>query len=141
MITIVVLAIIGTLLILSIGFNIGMWVYFYKARIKSLSKSIQDIEKDFKPLIDQMKSMSHDIYPTPNLVTIIEETVQDHLRIELALTKDNKTKFGKEMLTKITINTQKTFPYVNQQYLVEKVISMVQNMIGPLPTTEEKDDE
>lgn len=107
-----------------------MWVYVYKAHLNPLSKSIQGFEKEFKPMLKQMNDMSMDIYPTPNMVKMVEETAQEFLKIELHLTRNNKTKFGKAMIAKVVEGTIKTYPFINKEFITLKIVSMFESMIG-----------
>jgi len=81
-------------------------------------------------MLKQMNDMSMDIYPTPNISKLIEETAREFLTIELHLTRNNKTKFGKSMIEKVCEGTIKTYPFINKEFIIMKVVSMFESMVG-----------
>lgn len=92
-----------------------------KENITSLSTSLESFMEDAR------KKESIKIYPNPQMVEMIESTINEQIGIEIVLTQHLTLK-PKEMLTTIVTNTRKTYPMVDDEYISKKCIAMVEAM-------------
>lgn len=87
--------------------------------ITSLSTSVVSLASGYQKQLD-MK-----IYPKPELVEQITQTVTDLLTIEVGLSKNMRIS-RKESVQLIVQNTMKTYPDVDPEYITKKALSMIE---------------
>lgn len=89
--------------------------------IVSLSTSLDLFMTDVKER-DSIKT-----YPDPQLVSMIEKTINDQIGIEVALTNNMLLK-PKEMLVNVINNTCKTYPMINEEYITKKSMAIIESL-------------
>lgn len=88
--------------------------------IGSLSTSTKRVIEDFNTVRDQS------ILPTPQLSNMIKETITEQITIETLLSHDMKLP-NKKSTEYIIENTAKTYPHVDQKYIVKLCMAMIEN--------------
>lgn len=87
----------------------------------ALSTSIDYIFKEYK------QAMDNKIYPTPNLAEMITTTIKEQIAVETILTKNLRI-IDKNTVNVIIENTIKTYPHVDQEYIIKKTFSIVESL-------------
>lgn len=89
--------------------------------LSTLSTSIDSMFKEYK------KSMNTKIYPTPQLSDMITTTIKEQVAIETILTKNLRI-IDKNTVNIIIENTVKTYPHVDESYIIKRVLSIIESL-------------
>lgn len=88
--------------------------------IRSLSTSTQKVIEEF----NDMKTKP--FLPTPQLSTMIRETIQEQINIETLLSSNMKIP-NKDSTNHIIENTIKTYPNVDREYIIKLCLALIEN--------------
>lgn len=92
--------------------------------IGSLSSSTNEV---FMQLIKTNNKPGNSL-PSPDLSKKIRDTILENINMEVLLSKGMRTP-NRESMTHIAMNTIKTYPDIDIEYIVKLTISMVENYI------------
>ena len=92
-----------------------------ETELSTLSTSIDSLFKEYKQSIDKK------IYPTPQLVEMITTTIKEQIAVETILTKNLRI-IDKNTVNIIIENVIKTYPHVDESYIIKKTLSIVENL-------------
>ena len=89
--------------------------------LSTLATSIDSIFKEYK------QSMNTKIYPTPQLADMITTTIKEQVAVETILTKNLRI-IDKNTVNIIIENTIKTYPHVDESYIIKKTLSIIESL-------------
>ena len=92
-----------------------------ESELSTLSTSIDSMFKEYK------QSMNTKIYPTPQLVDMITTTIKEQVAVETILTKNLRI-IDKNTVNIIIENTVKTYPHVDESYIIKKTLSIIESL-------------
>ena len=93
-----------------------------KENITSLSTSIDTLLKDLQ------KSNDKKIFPTPELAKMIDSTIREQIAIETALSHNMKIAKKSSVTNIVTVVTM-TYPFVDEEYITKKCLSIIESSI------------
>lgn len=92
-----------------------------ESELSTLSTSIDSMFKEYK------QSMNTKIYPTPQLADMITTTIKEQVAVETILTKNLRI-IDKNTVNIIIENTTKTYPHVDESYIIKKTLSIIEGL-------------
>lgn len=124
--------------------KINVMSYYTQEMINSVKNTeiyTQDINHDFQTTYTHISSLTKNvasylnqeqerresafIMPKPDLATTIDQTIKEQIITEATLAKNMRIPAG-DLLDRIILNVEKTYPNVDKEYLSKKVLVRVE---------------
>lgn len=98
-----------------------------KHALVTIHENIGSLSTSTKQLIDDFKTINNEKnLPTPQVVNMIKDTIMEQITIETLLSRDMRVP-NKKSTEYIIENTIKTYPHIDQEYLVKLCLAMIEN--------------
>lgn len=121
--------------------EMSFWVYKMIDLVKKTENNTTDISIGFHDTYSNISKLSNNvatyltqekqrrestfIMPKPDLSAIIDQTIKEQIIIEATLAKNMRIPAG-DLLDRIILNVEKTYPDVDKEYLSKKVLVRVE---------------
>lgn len=107
----------------------------YNDRLYTVINDNEQTKQDIVSLLTSLETFKEDIrerennkiYPNPQMVSMIETTINEQIGIEITLTHNLFIK-PRDMLNTVVDNTMKTYPMVDKEYITKKCITMIESL-------------
>ena len=113
--------------------ELSRMIYSLTKKLKSYDETLDDTRNEIVALttsIDELVVVksTKKVYPTPDVSSMIAETIKEHIAIELSLSAGLQLP-NKNSTDKIIKNTIATYPNIDEVFITKKCLAMIQNTI------------